>query len=68
MRCFKNLFLLTGLCLFNVTFIQSASAHRTVSAKALSTKTSIKPLNAKALKLNPKAARILQRWIEAKHV
>ena len=68
MRCIKNLFILIGLCLLNVTFIQSASAQRSVSAKAISTKTSIKPLNAKALNLNPKAARILQRWIEAKHV
>lgn len=68
MSSFKQFFLLPlllfmGTSLFNTTYAQVPPRAKVVRAK-----TTVKPLNAKALKLNKKAALNLQSWKTAKHM
>ena len=57
------LLLFLGTSLFNTTFAQEAPRVKVVRAK-----TTVKPLNARVLKLNSKAALVLQSWKTAKHM
>ena len=56
------------LCFFATPFLSAISAQQLTRAKVISTETSVKPLNAKTLKLNRKASGVLKRWKEAKHM
>jgi len=52
-----------GTSLYHTTYAQEVSRAKVVLAK-----TAVKPLNAKALKLNKKAAMVLRSWKRAKHM
>ena len=64
----SKLFLTLLFTLLGVFTVDSISAQQAVRAKATAVSSAKKPLDAKALELNSRAARTLKRWIEAKHV
>ncbi len=68
MRSYTQLFLLFFLLLCITASLSTLSAQKVVRATAITAETSVKPLNAKALKLNSTAARVLQSWKKAKHM
>jgi len=68
MRFYKKLFLLFFLFLCTTATLNTLSAQKVSRAAAIATETSVKPLNAKSLKLNSTAARVLQNWKKAKHM
>ena len=67
MRNFKQVFLL-AFFLLGTSFVNTAAAQVSSRAKVVRAKSTVKPLNAKTLKLNAKAALVLKRWKMAKHM
>lgn len=62
-----NLLFLFVLILCTALF-SDLSAQKARTIDAVATKSEIKPLDAKILKLNAGATRILSRWMSAKHM
>ena len=68
MRSYKRLIPILILCFCGAALLNTVSAQVVSNVRTMKVKSTLKPLDAKALKLNSKATVILQSWIDAKHM
>lgn len=69
MKSTKTLLLLLSFCFFGSMLINTISAQRTTRVSAVSVDSKIvKPLDVQTLKLRTNATKVLNRWIDARHM